>query len=97
MTPQVDPNIVKPFARFAAVIVLFGIALLAVWLITIIDIIKSDFKNNSNKIVWFFFVTMLPPLGILLYCIIGRSQKNEEALEDVQYRRGTRYLDIGRD
>ena len=91
--PQIYPYIIEYCTRFMASIILIAIALFLIWLVTIIDIVKSDFKTNADKIVWFFFVMMIPPLGILLYCIIGRSQK----IGTEPVKRSTRYRDIGRD
>jgi choline-glycine betaine transporter len=91
--PQIESNLIEFFTRFTALIILIAIALFLVWLVTIIDIVQSDFKTNADKIVWFFFVMMIPPLGILLYCIIGRSQR----IETGPAGRSTRYRDIGRE
>lgn len=44
-------------------------------LITLIDIIKSDFKDNSTKLLWVVIVLLAPLLGCLLYSLIGRGQK----------------------
>jgi len=90
---QIESNIIEFFARFAALIILIAIALFLVWLVTIIDIVQSDFRTNADKIIWFFFVIMIPPVGMLLYCIIGRSQR----IETGPVGRSTRYRDIGRE
>jgi H+/Cl- antiporter ClcA len=91
--PQIGLNLMEFFARFMALIILLAIAFFLVWLVTIIDIVQSDFKTNADKIVWFFFVMIIPPLGMLLYCIIGRSQR----IETGPVGRSTRYRDIGRE
>ncbi|MCD8740585.1 PLD nuclease N-terminal domain-containing protein [Mucilaginibacter roseus] len=44
-------------------------------LITLIDIIKSDFKDQFTKLLWIVIVLLAPILGCLLYFLIGRSQK----------------------
>lgn len=44
------------------------------WLWTLIDCLKSDFKNY-DKIVWILLIILLPIIGALLYLIIGRKQK----------------------
>jgi NADH:ubiquinone oxidoreductase subunit 6 (subunit J) len=95
--PQIDLHVAEFCARFTVLIVLLAICLFVIWLITIIDITKSEFKKDVDKIVWFFFVMLFPPLGILLYFIIGRWQKSEKTRKDSHYRRGMRYRDIGRD
>ncbi|GAA4903232.1 PLDc N-terminal domain-containing protein [Mucilaginibacter defluvii] len=44
-------------------------------LFTLVDIIKSDFKDNFTKLLWIVIVLLAPLLGCLLYFLIGRSQK----------------------
>ncbi len=91
--PQIDLNLMELFSRFMLSIILVAIAFFLIWLATIIDIIRSDFKKDVDKIVWFFFVLIIPPLGMLLYCIIGRSQR----IGAGPVRRSKRYRDIGRE
>ncbi len=93
MLPQMNPQFFELYAGFIAGIVIFAIVLFLVWLVTIIDIVRSDFKKDTDKIVWFLFVLMIPPLGPLLYLFIGRFQKTEAS----SFSRSTRYRDIGRD
>ncbi len=91
--PTFDPSVLENCSRFMASIILLAISLFLFWLVTIIDIVKSDFKRDADKIVWFLFVMLLPPLGALLYFLIGRFQKaNNEPVV-----RSTRYRDIGRE
>jgi len=46
-----------------------------VWAWAIIDILKSDFKDSTNKLIWLFVVIFLTVLGALLYFLFGRNQK----------------------
>jgi hypothetical protein len=41
----------------------------------LIDIAKSDFKGKNDKLVWILIVMFFPPLGIPLYALVGRKQK----------------------
>ena len=91
--PTIDPNVIENFNRFIALIIVLSISLFFVWLVTIIDIVKSDFKKDVDKIVWFLFVMIIPPIGALLYLLIGRFQKTEAS----SFSRSTRYRDIGRE
>ncbi len=43
-------------------------------LIALIDIFKSDFKNNS-KLIWLVLVLMFNLFGAVLYFLIGNYQK----------------------
>ncbi|MHB8232177.1 MAG: PLDc N-terminal domain-containing protein [bacterium] len=54
---------------------LFWIASIALWISALIDILKSDFRGGSDKIVWLLVVVFLPLLGAILYFAIGKNQK----------------------
>jgi hypothetical protein len=56
------------------VLLIFLVLPIALWLIALIDILKSNFSGN-NKVVWIIVVILLPILGAILYLLIGRSQK----------------------
>ena len=74
--PPIDPNVAETAARYMTLLILAGIAVFLAWLLTIIDIVKSDFNTTADKIVWFLFVMMLPPVGIILYCAIWAGAKD---------------------
>lgn len=44
-------------------------------LIALISILKSDFKQPNDKIIWVLVSILLPILGPILYFIIGRQQR----------------------
>ena len=45
------------------------------WLWALIDVLKSEFSNSSNKLIWTLMIILLPLLGAILYLTIGREQK----------------------
>ena len=45
------------------------------WIIALIDILKSDFRDTNGKIIWALVVILLPVIGSILYFLIGKSQK----------------------
>ncbi|MBL0745460.1 PLDc N-terminal domain-containing protein [Chryseolinea lacunae] len=57
------------------VIILVLLVPFALWLWALIEIIRSDFKESSQKIIWLLVLIFLPFLGWLLYVIIGRGQR----------------------
>jgi len=59
---------------FFGALILLGIIALVLWLVALIDILRSEFKG-SNKIVWILVVSFFPILGIILYFFIGLNQK----------------------
>ena len=61
-----------------AFLVFFGIIGLVCFIINVIaliDIIKSDFKGDNDKIMWLLLTLFISPIGAILYFIIGRKQK----------------------
>jgi hypothetical protein len=45
------------------------------WLYALADVVRNDFQFFSTKIVWIIVLCFFPPLGTLLYFLIGRSQR----------------------
>jgi len=45
------------------------------WIIALVDVLKSNFKDSNNKILWVLVVILLPVIGSILYFIIGKNQK----------------------
>lgn len=54
--------------------VLLVLAVLILWVIAFIDVLRSDFTGN-NKLIWFLAVTFIPLIGLIAYLFIGRKQK----------------------
>jgi len=48
---------------------------LVMLIIALVDILRSEFEDSANKILWVIVVILLPFLGSLLYFLIGRNQK----------------------
>jgi len=44
------------------------------WIIALIDCLKSDFEKDG-KVIWVLVIVFLPILGSILYLTIGRNQK----------------------
>lgn len=52
-----------------------GLALFVLWIWAIVDVIKSDFKDQTTKIIWIALLIFLPFLGAVIYPFIGKSTK----------------------
>lgn len=61
---------------FMELIVLLFVLIVPIWLIALVDILRSDFKGN-DKLIWILVVIFVPFLGPLCYFFIGRNQKIE--------------------
>ena len=60
------------FTVFLSYLLPIGTPLL--WLISIIFILKSEFKNPVDKLIW-VLISFIPLIGPILYFTIGRKQK----------------------
>ena len=54
-------------------IVMFGSFIFWAW--ALFDLLKSDFKDSINKLIWLLVVFFLYAFGALLYFFIGRQQR----------------------
>ncbi|MEE9120227.1 MAG: PLDc N-terminal domain-containing protein [Syntrophobacteria bacterium] len=65
------------------ILLLVGVFILlflpTVWAIR--DIAYKSFPSLKTKVIWFAVVALLPPIGALIYVLIGRPSKIAEDLE----------------
>ncbi len=45
------------------------------WIWALVDILKSNFKDDATKVIWVIIVILLPILGSILYFILGKNHK----------------------
>lgn len=57
------------------ILIFAAIFILAFPIWAIIDIIRSDFKQPDNKLLWILLVIFLPLIGSILYYYMGKQQK----------------------
>ncbi len=50
---------------------LISILCVILWIVALVDCIKS---SNPNKVVWIIVIILLPFLGSILYFLIGKSR-----------------------
>lgn len=48
---------------------------IAIILLGLVDVLRSEFNPSQNKLIWVLVTILIPILGTLLYWIIGRSQR----------------------
>lgn len=44
-------------------------------LFAIIDLVRSNFKDSSDKLIWVLIILFLPILGSILYFLMSSNQK----------------------
>ena len=54
---------------------IFTVCLLILWVLAIVSILKSDFKDSRTKLTWMLLVIFLPVIGSVLYFLMGRNQR----------------------
>lgn len=56
-----------------ALVGLIGLAIMAFWIIELVDCLRRDFRDPSEKIVWVLVIIFTHFVGALLYWIMGKS------------------------
>ena len=46
-----------------------------IWVYALADVIRNDFQNITTKMVWLFVICFFPPVGTILYFLVGRNQR----------------------
>ncbi len=57
------------------IVLLFVLLPTVLWIAALVDIIKSDFKDSNNKIIWILIVILVPVIGSILYFLMAKNQK----------------------
>jgi hypothetical protein len=67
---------------------LVALALLALWIYCIVDVISTDESliRNLPKLVWLIIVIFLPTVGSIVWLLLGRPEKAGFAPGDSSYR-----------
>ena len=60
---------------FPLSIILLIIVPFVIWLLLLINILKSEFKNPIDKLIWIIIITFIPLIGFILYWFIGKKQR----------------------
>jgi len=57
------------------IILMFPLFTLILWVWALVDLLRSSFADQTNKLIWTLVIIFLPLLGALLYFWIGQEQK----------------------
>ncbi|MGD1890670.1 MAG: PLDc N-terminal domain-containing protein [Cyclobacteriaceae bacterium] len=55
-------------------VVIFFLLGTGLWLYALIDVLRSRFRNDSDKIIWVLVVILLQFLGAIIYLAVGKNQ-----------------------
>ena len=62
------------FGFFAFMI---GLGFTVIWVLALIEIVRSEFQDKNERLIWLLLVILLPLIGTILYFAIGRKQRME--------------------
>ena len=62
------------FAFFFMVLFTLGIGTFGFWIYALVEIINDEFKNDTDKLLWFLLVFFLPFVGTIVYYYVGRNK-----------------------
>lgn len=48
---------------------------LSLALLAILDVVRSDFRRDSDRVLWAIIVLLVPVIGPVFYYLVGRKQK----------------------
>jgi hypothetical protein len=60
---------------FLIVLLLFSLAYFVLWVYCLIDVIRSDFKDQNMKLIWVIVLLFAHVLGPIAYLILARGSK----------------------
>jgi len=61
-------------AIFVMILLTLGLGTFGFWIYALIEIISTEYKNDTDKILWFLLVFFLPFVGTIIYYVAGRKK-----------------------
>lgn len=68
-------NYLANYSPTIALWTLLLIALVVVYIRTIVDVVQSEFKNSSDRVLYLALTLALPFIGTVIYWVVGRSKR----------------------
>lgn len=60
---------------FVCLIGIVGLISVVVWVMALVDVIRSNFKNENEKIIWVLVILLGGIIGAVLYYAIGKKNQ----------------------
>jgi hypothetical protein len=60
---------------FLIVMLLFTLVYFLLWVYCLIDVIRSNFKDQNMKLVWIVILLFAQLIGPLVYLVLGKTTK----------------------
>ncbi|MFD2200501.1 PLDc N-terminal domain-containing protein [Shivajiella indica] len=59
------------------ILALIGLIYGIIWIIALVDMLKSSFKDQNMKLIWAVVLIFANPIGPIVYFILAKEQKNK--------------------
>lgn len=56
---------------------LFGLIYLGFWIYALVDLVRSEFRNSHDKLIWLLLILFAPVIGTFLYLSMGKRSKRK--------------------
>jgi hypothetical protein len=60
---------------FLIIILLFSLIYFLLWVYCVIDVIRSNFKDQNMKLIWIVILLFAHIIGPLVYLVLGKTTK----------------------
>lgn len=64
-------------AIFGFFAMMIGLGFTLIWVLALIEIVRSEFQSKDERLIWLLIVILLPFIGTILYFAMGRKQRLE--------------------
>lgn len=62
---------------------LIGLGLTLIWVLALIEIVRSEFQDKNERLIWLLLVILVPFVGTIIYFAIGRKQRIDTTGSDI--------------
>jgi len=66
-------------------LVTMALGALGLWIFALVEIIRSEFKSDTDKIIWFLIVFFFPFVGSIIYFFAERNKLNIPIDDENEY------------
>ena len=73
-----DPTPLPIFFLFSMVI-----GAMVLWIYCLIDVIRHEFENETQKIIWIILLVGIPVIGVILYLLMGQKQQIDRSSDEL--------------
>ncbi|MBX2874465.1 MAG: PLDc N-terminal domain-containing protein [Saprospiraceae bacterium] len=62
-------------ALFGLMFVMIGLGFMVLWVVTLVEIIRSDFPGKNDRLIYLLMVILAPVVGTVIYLMVCRKHR----------------------